>query len=303
MSDGRTLAARHAADVSPDAITTSSGAVAWLRRARKSGLLAQALQPSLVLAVLILLIVILWAVLPQVFTSGDPYTRDLANKLAAPSLEHPFGTDSLGRDLFTRFVHGTRTTLLAALIALAIGLGVSSVIGLLAGYLGGAVDEVVGRVIDVFLAVPGLLIALMLVTGLGFGIVNIAVAVGVSSIAMFTRVLRAEVLRVRQSDFVTAAVHSGLRWYTVVRKHVLPHAIGPVVALTALEFGAALLAISALSFLGFGAQPPTPEWGALVSDGRNYLAYAWWLTTLPGLAIVLVVLSANRVSKFVERVR
>ncbi|MFD6213875.1 ABC transporter permease [Nocardia salmonicida] len=220
MSDGRTLAARHAADVSPDAITTSSGAVAWLRRARKSGLLAQALQPSLVLAVLILLIVILWAVLPQVFTSGDPYTRDLANKLAAPSLEHPFGTDSLGRDLFTRFVHGTRTTLLAALIALAIGLGVSSVIGLLAGYLGGAVDEVVGRVIDVFLAVPGLLIALMLVTGLGFGIVNIAVAVGVSSIAMFTRVLRAEVLRVRQSDFVTAAVHSGLRWYTVVRKHV-----------------------------------------------------------------------------------
>ncbi|MEV4154977.1 ABC transporter permease [Nocardia salmonicida] len=303
MSDERTLEARHAVDVSPDVITTNSGVGAWLRRARQRGLLAQALQPSLVLAVLILLLVVLWAVVPQMFAGDDPYTRNLANKLAAPSLEHPFGTDSLGRDLFTRFVHGTRTTLFAALIALAIGLGVSSVIGLLAGYLGGAVDEIVGRVIDVFLAVPGLLIALMLVTGLGFGIVNIAVAVGVSSIAMFTRVLRAEVLRVRQSDFVTAAVHSGLRWYTVVRKHVLPHAIGPVVALTALEFGAALLAISALSFLGFGAQPPTPEWGALVSDGRNYLAYAWWLTTLPGLAIVLVVLSANRVSKFVERVR
>ncbi|RBQ19170.1 ABC transporter permease [Spongiactinospora rosea] len=280
-----------------------TGATSWVRRARARGLLTQLLQPSLLLAVVVLAAVFLAAFVPAAFTPHDPYVRDLAERLAAPSPEHPFGTDNLGRDLLARFVYGSRTTLVAATLALAIGFAVSAVIGLLAGYLGGIVDQVVGRLIDIFLAVPGLLIALMLVTSLGFGTTNIAVAVGVGSIATFTRVLRAEVLRVRRSDFVTAAVHCGVRWPTVLRRHVLPHAIGPVIALAALEFGTALLSISALSFLGFGAPPPTPEWGALVADGRTYLAYAWWLTTLPGLAIVLVVVSANRVGKFVEGVR
>ncbi|MFC5749286.1 ABC transporter permease [Actinomadura rugatobispora] len=303
----RTLAeaptGQQTADVKPGRTVAREGSASWLRRARARGLLSQLLQPSLVLAVLVLVTVCLWALFPALFSPHDPYARDMTAKLAQPSLDHPFGTDSLGRDLLSRFVHGSRTTLVAALLALAIGFAVSAVIGLLAGYLGGVIDEIVGRLIDIFLAVPGLLISLMLVTGIGFGTVNIAVAVGVGSIATFTRVLRAEVLRVRESDFVTSAVHSGVRWPTVLRRHVLPHAAGPMIALAALEFGTALLSISALSFLGFGAPPPTPEWGSLVSDGRTYLAYAWWLTTLPGLAIVLVVVSANRVSKFVERVR
>ncbi len=275
----------------------------WSRRNLARAVHPRKVQPTLVLSVLVLLVVVLFAAFPSILTAYNPYARDLTNILAEPSFAHPFGTDSLGRDLFTRFVFGTRTTLVAALLALTIGVSVSIAIGLLAGYFRGLVDEIVGRLIDVFLAVPGLLVALMLVTGLGFGIVNIAIAVGVSSIASLTRVLRAEVLRVRTSDFVTAATHSGVRWYRILRRHVLPHALGPVVALSALEFGGALLAISALSFLGFGAQPPTPEWGALVSDGRTYLAYAWWLTTLPGLAVVLVVLATNRISKFVESVR
>ncbi|SEG90388.1 peptide/nickel transport system permease protein [Thermomonospora echinospora] len=290
-------------DVKPDRTGARAGTTSWLRRARARGVPAQLLQPSLVLAVLVLVVVVLWALFPGTFAPHDPYARELTDKLAAPSPDHPFGTDNLGRDYLSRFIYGSRTTLVAALLALAIGFTVSVLIGLPAGYLGGVIDEIVGRLIDIFLAVPGLLISLMLVTSIGFGTVNIAVAVGAGSIATFTRVLRAEVLRVRRSDFVTSAVHCGVRWPTVLRRHILPHAIGPMIALAALEFGTALLSISALSFLGFGAPPPTPEWGSLVSDGRAYLAYAWWLTTLPGLAIVLVVVSANRVGTFVERIR
>lgn len=260
-------------------------------------------QPTLVLALALLTAVVLAAFWPAIFTSSDPYASDLASKLAAPSSEHPLGTDNLGRDQYTRLVYGTGNTLIASLLAVLIGLGASAFLGILAGYLGGWVDEVIGRFVDIFLAVPGLLISLMIVTALGYGTVNIAIAVGLGSIAAFTRILRAEVLRVRESDFVTAARLSGLQWWQILPRHVFPHAITPVVALIALQFGEALLSISALSFLGYGVAPPEAEWGALVSEGRNYLSNAWWLSLLPGLFIVMVVLSANRVSKFIERVR
>ena len=270
---------------------------------RRSNWIAQARQPSFVLSVLLLVSVILAGFWPWLFTGLDPYASDVANKLAAPSFEHLLGTDNLGRDQFARLVYGTSNTLIASLLAVLIGLGVSAVLGILAGYLGGWVDEVVGRFVDIFLAVPGLLISLMIVTTLGYGTINIALAVGIGSVAAFTRILRAEVLRVRESDFVTAARLSGLRWWQVLARHVFPHAITPVVALIALQFGEALLSISALSFLGYGVQPPEPEWGALVSEGRTYLSSAWWLAILPGVFVVLVVLSANRVSKFIEKVR
>lgn len=261
------------------------------------------LEPSLIGAVAVLVLVTLWAFLPAVFAPYDPFAIDGALKLAPPSAEHPFGTDALGRDLLSRFIHGTRTTLLAAIVALLLAFVVASVLGLLAGYLGGVVDDVISRVVDVFLAVPGLLISLMLVTGLGFGSLNIAIAVGVSAIAAFTRVMRAEVFRVRSSDFVTAARLSGVPWYTILGRHIFPHAVSPILALTALQFGGAILAISALSFLGFGAQAPEPEWGNIVSGGRNVLAYAWWISVLPGAFIVLVVLATNRVSRYLEKVR
>lgn len=270
------------------------------RRSRWSD---QLRQPTLILSVLLLTAVLLAAFWPGIFTDRDPYASDLLDKLAAPSWQHPLGTDNLGRDQYTRLVHGTSNTLIASLLAVLIGLGVSAVLGILAGYLGGWVDEIVGRFVDIFLAVPGLLVSLMVVTALGYGTVNIAIAVGLGSIAAFTRILRAEVLRVRESDFVTAARLSGLRWWQILPRHVFPHAITPVVALIALQFGEALLSISALSFLGYGVQPPAAEWGALVSAGRTYLSNAWWLSLLPGVFIVLTVLAANRVSKFIEKVR
>ncbi|MDQ1217670.1 ABC transporter permease [Microbacterium arborescens] len=258
-------------------------------------------QPTLVLAVAVLALVVLWAVAPSWFTSWDPIEGVARDRLQPPSPEHLFGTDNLGRDLFARVVHGSATSLAATSVAVVVGLTVGSVFGLLAGFLRGFVDDAIMRFMDVLLAIPSLLLSLALITALGFGTINVAIAVGLASVASFSRVMRAEVLQVATAVYVEAARVSGVRWYTILARHVLPNASGPVVALAALEFGVMVLAISSLSFLGFGAPPPTPEWGSLVSGGRDYLAVAWWLTTLPGLVIVAVVLSANRISRALER--
>ncbi|MDM8084935.1 ABC transporter permease [Cellulomonas cellasea] len=257
--------------------------------------------PGLALSVLVLLGVAAWVVAPGLFTSADPITGVPAERLQGPSAAHPFGTDQIGRDLFARVVHGAALSIQATVVAVVVGLAVGTFLGLLAGFLRGWVDDVVGRVVDVLLAIPGLLLSLALVTVLGFGSLKVAVAVGITSVAAFARVMRSEVLRVSASVYVEAARSSGARWHAVLGQHVLPNASGPVLALVALEFGAAILAISALSFLGYGAAPPAPEWGSLVSEGRNYLAAAWWLATFPGLVIVAVVLSANRVARALER--
>lgn len=270
------------------------------RRARNPRLY-EALQPAFVVSALVVVAVVVAAFLPGVFSADSPYQTHVTAKFLAPSLDHPLGTDSLGRDQYARFVHGTANTLIASLLAVGIGFVFSAVLGIAAGYFRGWVDEIVSRVVDVFLAVPGLLVSLLIVTALGFGRVNIAVAVGIGSIAYFTRILRSEVLKARESDFIAAAQVNGLPWWKVLIRHVFPHTIGPIVALVPLAFGEAILAVSALSFLGFGVQPPEPEWGALVSDGRNFLQTAPWLAVLPGVVIAIVVLSANRVSKYFER--
>lgn len=241
-----------------------------------------------------------FALLPGVFASGDPLKGVPADKLQGPSAGHWFGTDNIGRDLYTRVVHGAGLSLTATLAAVAIALIVGSLIGLLAGAVGGILDAALMRIVDVLLSIPALLLSLALVTALGFGTRNVAIAVGVSLIANFARVMRSEVLRVRRSLYVEAAYASGVRWYDVFRRHILRNSYGPVIALAAVEFGMAVLAVSALSFLGFGAVPPTPEWGSLISEGRNFLATAWWMTTLPGLVIVAVVLSAHRVGHALE---
>lgn len=254
-------------------------------------------EPGYLLALLVIAVVLAWVVAPGLFTSIDPLATDAAHKFQPPSFAHPFGTDYIGRDIFSRVVHGSALSLQATTLALVLAFTASAVIGLLAGFVGGAVDSILMRIVDVFLAVPGLLISLLLITALGFGMLNIAIAVAVGSVASFSRVMRAEVMRVSASPFVEAARANGVRWPSILVAHVLPHARGPVLSLIALEFGAAILSIASLSFLGFGVALPEPEWGSLVAEGRSYLGTAWWLTLLPGAVVVVVVVAANRISR------
>jgi peptide/nickel transport system permease protein len=251
---------------------------------------------GLYLALVVVAAAVLWAVIPGVFAPGDPLTGVPADKLLPPSAAHWFGTDALGRDLFGRVVHGAVHSLSGALIAVTVGLALGTLLGAVAGATGGVVDDVLMRIVDVLLAIPGLLLSLSVIILLGFGTVNAAIAVGLGSVAAFARLMRAEVARVRRTEYVEAAFGSGGTFVAVLRRHVLPNALTPIIALAALQFGTAILAISTLGFLGYGAPPPTPEWGLLIAEGRNYIATAWWLTALPGLVVVAVVLSANRIS-------
>ncbi|MGW0836372.1 ABC transporter permease [Streptomyces prunicolor] len=257
-------------------------------------------RPGLLLSVLLVVLVILASFWPGLFTSRDPLTGVPSQNFRGPSGAHWFGTDELGRDVFSRVVHGAQLSLKATLIAVAVAFVVGSLIGLVAGFVGRWVDDVLMRFVDVLLSIPALFLSLALVTALGYGTVKVAVAVGIASVASFARVTRAEVLRVRQAVFVEASRACGTRWYAVLGRHVLPNAAGPVIVLATLDFGSAILAVSALSFLGYGAPPPAPEWGTLISDGRNYLANAWWLTALPGLAIAATVLATNRIARALD---
>lgn len=253
-------------------------------------------RPGLALAAAWMAAVVLAAFVPSLFTSGNPLAVSNAIN-AGPSLHHLFGTDQIGRDLYTRVVYGSSLSMRASLIAILVGLICGGPIGLLAGYVGGWLDAALMRVVDVLLAIPALLLSLSVIIALGFGLTNVALAVGVAFVASSARIVRGEVLKVRQSAFVEAARAAGARRRRILWRHVLPNSIQAVLVLAALEFGAAILAISALSFLGYGVQPPAPEWGSLVADGRDYLNTAWWLTTMPGLTIVATVLAANRISR------
>ncbi|WP_055046225.1 ABC transporter permease [Devosia sp. A16] len=269
------------------------------RRASSNPLLQRlrGVSPSLVLAWGIIGLVVLFALAPSLFTSFNPVQGVPAEKLKAPSLLHILGTDALGRDLFARIVYGAVHSLTGAFVAVLVGLVVGTTLGLFAGSVGGLVEEGVMRVVDVLLSIPGLLLMLSIIILLGFGTVNAAIAVGITSVAGFARLSRSEVVRVRRSEYVEAAFGSGGTFLSVLWRHVLPNSLASVLALAALQFGGAILAISTLGFLGYGAPPPTPEWGLLIAEGRNYISTAWWLTTAPGLVVVLVVLSANRISQ------
>lgn len=252
-----------------------------------------------ILPALVILIAVLWAVAPGLFTSQSP-TETVALSLQAPSAEHWFGTDATGRDLYARVIYGASQSIVGALVAVAVGLVVGTAMGIIAGAVGGATDEILMRIVDVLLAIPALLLSLSVVILLGFGTTSAAIAVGVTSIAVFARLARSRVVSVRVSDYVEAAYGSGGTFFGVLWRHILPNSLTPVIALAALQLGSAILQISTLGFLGYGAPPPTPEWGLLIAEGRNYVATAWWLTVLPGIVVVLVVLATNRLSQAIR---
>ncbi|WOF22349.1 ABC transporter permease [Microbacterium betulae] len=258
-------------------------------------------RPGLLLAIAVVVIVAGWAIAPGLFAPGDPLRAVPEDRLGAPSAAHLFGTDELGRDLFIRVVHGASLSIRSTLLAVVIALVAGSLVGILAGYLGGVVDGVLMRAIDVVLAIPGLLLSLAVIAALGAGSLQISIAVGVGSLPSFARVVRSETMRVRSSDFVETCRALGVRGPRMLVRHVLPNVLGPVVVLAVATLATAVLAVSALSFLGFGTPPPAPEWGNLISEGRDYLASAWWLTMLPAAVVVAVVLSVNHLSRSLSR--
>ena len=267
-------------------------------RSRATWLRHRLLAPGALVSGGFLLLVLGWMVLPGVFAPFDPVSDlDSAAALTGPSAEHWFGTDPLGRDVYSRVVHGARLSLLAAGLAVAISVTAGATLGILAGYVGRGLDSVLMRGVDVLVAIPGLLLSMVVVSMLGFGVVNVAIAVGVAGIPGIARIARAETLRILSRPYLDAARTSGLGHGRIMLRHVLPNASGALAVLAALELGGAILAVAALSFLGFGAVPPTPEWGALVNEGRGYIANAWWLTALPGVVIAATVIAINRLSR------
>ncbi|WP_112410766.1 ABC transporter permease [Rhizobium sp. BK312] len=255
------------------------------------------IQPGLVLACLILALAVLWALVPGIFTVYDPIQGLPGQHLRPPTAAHLLGTDSLGRDLFARIVYGAVHSLSGALAAVGIALVAGTTLGLLAGSFGGRIETVIMRLVDVMLSIPDLLLSLSIIVLLGFGTVNAAIAVGCTLIAKFARLVRSEVVTVRRSEYVEAAFGSGGTFLKVLWRHILPNSLASVIAFAALQAGWAILQLATLGFLGYGAPPPTPEWGLLIAEGRNYIATAWWLTAAPGLVVVLVVISINRISR------
>ena len=275
---------------------TASTRAAW-QIARGGLAVLRRTPPGLVLAWLVIATVMLWALAPGLFAGQNPVAGIAREKLLPPSAAHLLGTDALGRDLYARLVHGAVYSLSGAFVAVTVGLLVGTTLGLVAGARGGRVDILVMRLVDTLLAIPTLLLSLTIIVLLGFGTVNAAIAVGLASVANFARLTRSDVVRVRSADYVEAAYGSGGTFWRVLWRHVLPNALTSVIGLAALQFGTAILSISTLGFLGYGAPPPTPEWGLLIAEGRNYISRAWWLTTAPGIVVVLVVIAANRISR------
>lgn len=256
--------------------------------------------PATILSLIVLAVAALWALAPGIFAPEDPY-KGVDVALLAPSGEHIFGTDAVGRDLLSRVIFGARQSLLGALIAVAVGLVLGTLIGLIAGTQRGWVETVLMRLVDVLLAIPGILLSLSIIIVTGFGSLQAAFAVGMTSVATFARLARSQVIQIAGADFVEAAYGSGATQTQVLVRHVLPNSLTPVLGLAALQFGTAILQLSILGFLGYGAPPPTPEWGLLIAEGRDFMATAWWLILLPGLAIVATVMSANHLSQVIQQ--
>ena len=244
-------------------------------------------------------IVVLAAIFASVVSPFDPIEQDITHRLQPPGWRdaagslHPLGTDHLGRDILSRIIHGSRIALVVGLAAVAISGLAGMAVGLISGYFGGKVDDVFMRLADIQLAFPFILLAIAVIGVLGPSLRNIIVVIGVSSWVVYARVVRSEVLSIREREFVQAAIALGSGDPRVLVRHVLPNAFTPWLVVATLDMARVIVIESALSFLGLGVQPPTPTWGGMLADGRVYLSTAWWLATFPGLAILLTVLGIN----------
>ena len=248
--------------------------------------------PTAMVGTIILSALVLIAVIGPFFVQ-DPLLQQTSIKLQTPSLEHWFGTDDFGRDVLARIVVGARYSLTAGLVAVGLGLLGGLIMGAFAGYYGGLLDQVIMTLCDIMLAFPSILLAMGVVMVMEPGIYTPMVAVGISSIPTFARLVRAQFMSLRTSSFVEAVRSSGAGDLRIIFRHLLPNSLGPVIIQATLRIGSAILMAATLSFLGLGAQPPTPEWGSMLSFARNYIWTAPYLAVIPGIAITLTVIAVN----------
>lgn len=214
-------------------------------------------------------------------------------RLQGPSKDHILGTDELGRDIFARIIHGARVSLKVGIIAVGIAIVIGGTLGAIAGFYGGKLDNIIMRAMDIFLAIPSILLAIAIVSALGTSMLNLMVAVGISSIPSYARIVRASVLSIKDQEFIEAAKAIGAKDTRIILKHILPNSMAPVIVQGTLGVAGAILSTAGLSFIGLGIQKPAPEWGAMLSSGRPFLREAWHVTTFPGIAIMITILSLN----------
>ncbi|WP_010543631.1 ABC transporter permease [Sphingomonas elodea] len=254
-------------------------------------------RPALVLAAAWLVLLVLFALVPDAFTRLDPLAADAGQAFLAPAADHWLGTDENGRDLLSRMIHGTGISLVVGLAATLIGLAIGSAIGLLAALGGRIADHLTGRLLDALMAFPDQLLALVIITFFGQGTTNLILAIAFAMVPRNARLVRAQALLVRRSGYVEAAQTLGLSRFAILWRHILPNALKPLLIILPLSVGNSIAASAGLSFLGFGAPPPAPEWGAILAVGRNYLPEAWWLVAAPALAITLTVLAITVIGR------
>lgn len=246
---------------------------------------------------IVIVILILVSLFAGFFLDYDTQVigQNVAERLQGPSLRHWFGTDEVGRDIFGRITYGTRYSLSVGVAAVIIGLVIGVTLGAFAGYFGGAVENVIMRCVDILGAIPGILLAIVIVSVLGQSIFNLMLAIGITSVPQFVRITRAAVLTVKNEEYVEAAKTIGLSHRKIIFRHILPNCLSPIIVQTTLRMASAIISASGLSFLGLGVPAPEPEWGALLSAGRKYIREYSYMTIFPGLAIMITVLSLNLV--------
>lgn len=244
-------------------------------------------------ALIILLFLIAVAILAPVLAPQDPIKINPANNLRPPSPSHLMGTDDIGRDILSRVIYGSRLSLTMGLISVAIATLIGTIIGLISGYWGGSVDVLIMGITEIMMALPGILLALVIVTVLGRGLTNVMIAVGISWVPSYARLARSSVLAAKEQDYILAARVLGASNSRILFRHILPNIVMPIIVLSTMGVSGAILTGASLSFLGLGAQPPAPEWGAMLNQARRYVRVAWWWMTFPGLAIMITVLSTS----------
>ena len=278
-------------------LTRASTTVSWLHEVEpraRPGVLRRLSRHRTALAGLVILSVFVVAtVLAPVLFPGDQTEANLEQVLQRPSRAHPLGTDNLGRDLLMRIAYGARVSFLIGVLSVMFSALIGVPVGLISGYYGGSVDIGVQRMVDLMLAFPGFLLALTLISVLGVGVTNVVVAVGMATVPSYIRLVRGVALSIRQQTYVEAAHALGAPEGRVIRRHVLPNCLAPLIVQSTLQLGTAILAAAGLGYLGLGVKPPTPEWGTMLGEGQTYLLSSWYIATFPGIAIFLAVMAFN----------